>query len=343
MKHTLTILFPLLSLLMCAACSSDNGDENSGSEITLDIPIDIYSANVSTATRAAEQGDPGNDVKFKAPLYLYVYAFVSENDGSDYELLTNTFTYSEEESEVQWQKRDEDTKDERWHKSVRVTFRISRKFDNTLGKSRVYAIASRTDLSGILPSVSGYTAMTDLDAMTLDFATLTQDKLKDIYSTPTNDHSTPVANTDNGIIVGNNNTLTCSAVKLYHVAAKADFTWEVPASLRPTVELQNITCTGLPTTCKVFEPTNNPTGTGKSVVLGVSSLNPAFELNEGNKWLGRAYTFILQPPSPGTVNYNVEFSGSKMHPDHSGSITPAASDYNTTFTGWYRVIADVQE
>ncbi len=341
MKYTTTILSGLLALLTLTACSSDDTTETR--EVTLDIPIDIYSANISTTTRAAEQGDPGNDVVFKAPLYLYVYAFVSENDGSDYELLTNTFVYTEEEAATEWAKRDENTTDERWHKNVRVTFRISRKFDTTIGKSRVYAIASRTDLSSVLPSVTGYTAMTDLEAMTLNLSTFTSTQLKDIYSTPANDHSTPVVGTDNGIIVGINNTLTCSTVKLYHVAAKADFTWEVPSSLRKTVELQSITCKGLPTTCKVFEPTDNPVGTGSSVVLGASTDNPSFEVNEGNKWLGRAYAFILQPPSPGTVNYDVVFGGSGSRPAHSGSITPATDDYNTTFTGWYRVIADVQE
>ncbi len=346
MKHTLLKIFPLLALLLCAACSSDDDDKKGGQEITLDIPIDIYSANASVATRV-DQGDPGNDVVFKAPLYLYVYAYISENEGNSYELLTQTFTYTEEEAASAWTKQDENTANERWRKNVRVTFKLGTTFHDELGKSRVYAIASRTDLSGVLPDVTGtsstYTTKESLEAMTADFSSFTSDQLKDIYSTPANDKSSPVASTDNGVIVENNNILTCSTVKLYHVAAKVDFTWEVAASLHKTVNLEKIECTGLPTICKVFEPTENPTGTGSSVVLGVQPLNPAFVVNEGNKWIGRAYAFMLQPPSPGTVNYTVTFGGSGLRPNTTGSITPVTDAYSNVYTGWYRVVADVKD
>lgn len=94
MTHTLrtTIILPaltLLALLATTACSSDNDSDLRGSKtITIDIPIDIYSASGSQGQlkATATQGDPGNDASFKAPLWLYVVAFVSENDGSDYEL-----------------------------------------------------------------------------------------------------------------------------------------------------------------------------------------------------------------------------------------------------------------
>ncbi len=332
-------LVALLTLAMLTACSADNADTQS-STVTIDIPVEIYSANAAT-TRAADQGDPGNDASLQAPRYLYVYAYVSETDGTTYELLTQTFTFTDEEVASAWTKRDPNTTSERWQKSVRVTFNIARTFDNTLGKSRVYAIASRDDLSGVLPTdMSSYTKDA-LEALTADFSGFTSSQLKDIYSTPKNDQSSPVQSTDNGIIMSNNNVLTCSTVKLYHVAAKADFTWEVPESLRKTVELEKIECTGLPTTCKIFEPTDNPTtSTTTSVVLGVSSLNPVNEVNEGNKWLGRAYAYVLQPPSPGTIDYTVTFG--KLRPNTTGSITPSNDAYSNVFTGWYRVIAEVK-
>lgn len=355
MRHTTTItsatkanasktLAALLSLALLAACSADNADEPSHA-VTIDIPVEIYSANAAT-TRAADQGDPGNDASLQAPLHLYVYAYVSEKNGSDtdYELLTQSFTFTDDELATAWTKRDANTTSERWVKNVRVTFNIVRSFDNTLGASRVYAIASRDDLSGVLPKdMSTYTTKADLEAMTADLKGFTSSQLKDIYSTPKNDQSSPVATTDNGIIVSNNNTLTCSTVKLYHVAAKADFTWEVPESLRKTVAVQRIECTGLPTTCKIFEPTDNPTTTtATSVVLDVanSTDNPAFVVNEGNKWLGRAYAYVLQPPSPGTINYTVTYYGIRQNT--TGSITPSTDAYSNVFTGWYRVIATVK-
>ena len=352
MKHKLPIIFPLLALLLLAACSSDNSDDaKGGREITLDIPIDIYSANTEMSTRAADQGDPGNDVVFNAPLYLYVYAYISEADGNSYELLTQTFTYTEEEASTAWTLQNKNTTEECWRKNVRVTFRLGTTFNNELGKSRVYAIASRTDLSSVLPTVTGsssfYTTMTALEALTMNCAGFTSDQLRDIYSTPANDRSNPVKSTDNGIIVENNKILTCSTVKLYHVAAKMDFTWEIPSSLRPSVEIQQIECTDLPTTCKIFEPTDNTTGSGSTIVIGPSSLKststvPVNYIDEGNKWIGRAYAFMLQPPSPGTVNYTVTFGGDGLRKNTTGSITPSTDTYSSIYTGWYRVIADVK-
>lgn len=347
MKHTLSIIFPLMALLL-TACSTDD-DTLETRTVTLDIPIEIYRANSdnafrgnAAANRAAEQGDPGNDVVFEAPLYLYVYAFVSET-GNTSEVLTHSFTYTDDQTATEWEIRDADTKDERWHKNVRVTFRISSDFNNAVGESRVYAIASRTDLSALLPSVAGYTTMDNMESMELDFSTFTSSQLRDIYSTPANDRSTPAASSDNGVIMSNNDVLTCSAVKLYHTAAKVDFTWEIPSSLRPTVELRKIECTGLPSTCKIFEPTDNPAGTASSVVLGETADTPSFTVDEGNKWTGRAYAYMLQPPSPGTVGYTVTYGGSGSRPQTNGTVTPAADTYSNIYTGWYRVIASVVE
>ena len=338
------ILSPILSLLLViltlSACSSDDGADVRN--VTIDIPVDIYTASAEVSSRAADQGDPGNDATLKAPLYLYVYAYVSENNGSDYELLTKTETISEADLDASWTLQDADTKNERWHKNVRLTFQITREFNNDIGKSRVYAVASRTPLTGLPADVSAYTTTDALEAITLDLSSLTSEQLKDIYSTPARDRSTPAVSTDNGVIVSNGKTLTCSTVKLYHVAAKMDFTWEIPSTLRKSTEIQQIACTGLPSTCKVFVPTDNPAGTATSVVIAPAAQNPANVLNEGNKWIGRACAYVLQPPSPATVNYTVAFGGSGSRANTSGSITPPTDTYNTTFTGWYRVVAEVK-
>ena len=348
----------LLMALTFVGCSSDD-DEQSGQEVTLTIPIEIYSANPevqsSDAKTRVSQGDPGNDVVFKEPLYLYIYACVYENGTtSTHELLTDTIgpvPSGKDDSKTKWTLKEEDTQDEHWEKNVAVTFKIQKEFDATQGVSRVYAIASRVHLGvggkKVLPT--NYNRDTDkstVEAMTLDLSAFTSDELKDIYSTPLGD-------TNNGVITSttNNNvtTLTCSAVRLYHVAAKVDFTWEVASKIQSTTELASITCTGLPTTCKVFEPTNNPTGTGSCIVLGTSSSSststtpspsdPVNEVNAGNKWLGRAYAFMLQPPT-GEISYTVTYNGSAKKTDTKTSITPTT--LNDKFTGWYRVIATVE-
>ncbi len=329
MRHTTTkttILSGLLALLALTACSSD--DTAGTSELTLDIPVEIYD---TPATRAASQGDPGNDPSLKSPLYLYIFAYVKTTDGNGYELLTKTITPTDGIGD--WTIHDEGTQDERWRRNLRVTFTINGTFDGTTaGTSRVYAIASRDDLSSIIPSdVATYTTANQIEAMTLDFRDLSSSQLKDIYSTP-------AKNTDNGIIKLNGQSLSCSTVKLYHAAAKVDFTWEVDASLQNGVALQSITCTSVPTICKIFTPTDNPTTqTADVTVLGSAS---STAVNEGNKWIGRAYAYMLQQPSPGTLSYTVAFSGTANRPAVSKTFTPA--DYNDTYTGWYRVSAEVK-
>ncbi len=334
----------LLALTMLTACSSDN-DDTTTREITLDIPIEIYSADLPSQVRAASQGDPGNDASLEPPLFLYVYAYVSEGDGSTRELLPMVFPETDGAA-IGWELVDEGTREERWRKTQRVTFTIRSTFDPTIGNSRVYAIASRTNLSTILPTdILDKTTKDALESVTMDLSSLTSDDLKDIYSTPANDKSNPVQSTDNGIIIkANDKSLTCSTVKLYHVAAKVDFTWEVAQDLQSTVELKKIYCTDVPTTCAIFKPTENPTTTiTTSYVLSDDATdNPAVTTTPGNKWLGRACAYMLQPPLPGKINYTVEYGGTDSRDNTTKSITPDATTYSNVFTGWYRVVADVK-
>ncbi len=348
MKHTITATLALMMALTLASCSSDNegsADNGGMKTITLDIPIDIYSASGTlTGSKAtAQQGDPGVSTEFKAPLWLYIVAFVSENGGADCEVLTKTFQWTDAEVEDNWTKQNEGQRDERWRKNVRVTFNISRTFNNVAGLSRVFAIASRTDLSALLHNdVTSYTAMTQVEDMTLDLTGYTSAQLGDIYSTPAYDRSDPVESTDNGVVESNGTTLTCSTVKLYHAAAKADFTWEVEAGLRTGTELKSITCTGLPTTCKIFKPTENPAGTATSTILGAAADNAAYTVSEGNKWTGRAYAYVLQPPTPGTLSYTVAYGGTAGRANTTATMTPATASFSKVFTGWYRVAATVK-
>ena len=357
-----------LALQLFAACSDDDTTQEMQT-VTMTIPIEVYSSNNEVTSRAASQGDPGNDVVFEQPLYLYVYACVYEKDGSSssYELLTETIkpaSSGEDDSKTKWTLMGEDTENERWTKNVDVTFKITKEFDGTDNSkvSRVYAIASREDLGSdgknLLPTT--YNSTTDkstVEKMTLNLSGFTSAQLKDIYSTPLGDDNNGVitsttnsssSSSSSSGTTSSNVTLTCSTVRLYHVAAKVDFTWEVASTLQSTTELASITCTGLPTTCKVFEPTENPTtNTADVLLLGTSSSTPTpvNEVNAGNKWLGRAYAFMLQPPSTGTINYTVKFgpAGSTTKKgDVTGTITPDQTTYSKVFTGWYRIVATVE-
>ncbi len=352
MRYIHNISLTLLAVFALAGCTSD---EVEGLErtVTMTIPIEVYSSsNNEVTSRAASQGDPGNAVVFEQPLYLYIYACVGETDASNTatcELLYKAIVPAqtgEDDSQNKWTLVDEDTKDERWKKNVDVTFKIQTALT---GDSRVFAVASRDDLSGMFQKTynetqTGTGLRNEVEAMTLDLSTFTSSQLKDIYSTPLGD-------TNNGVITSQTQgssttavtTLTCSTVRLYHVAAKVDFTWEVSSALQSTTELASITCTGLPTTCKVFEPTNNPSGTGSCIVLGTKGTTGVVnEVNAGNKWLGRAYAFMLQPPADGTIDYTVTYNGSANRTETTSSITPDQTTYSKVFTGWYRIVATVE-
>lgn len=346
MSRIKNTILSLSILLAAAACSSDDAlTDGNGQTVTLDVPISIYTGNEEVASRAASQGDPGNDAAFKAPLYLYIYAYIKESNTDGYEVLTQTFTYADDtEASKEWTLQDEGKVNERWQKNVRVTFKLSSEFKEGLGASRVYAVASRKELTSLPTDVSNLKTLADINALTLDLSKFTSDELKDIYSTPAKDQSSPVQSTDNGLIEYDTNTktLTCSAVKLYHAAAKVDFTWEVPTALQPTTSIASITCTGVPTVCKIFEPTANPTtSTADCLVLGTTSstATPVNEATTGNKWIGRAYAYMLQPAS-GTISYTVTYGGSAGRTALSTTFTPAS--VNNVFTGWYRIVADVK-
>ena len=132
-------------------------------------------------------------------------------------------------------------------------------------------------------------------------------------------------------------TLSFGPVRLYHCAAKYDFTWEVAAALQGTTSLSSITLRNLPTTCRVFQPTQNPAGTATRTVIGNAEADN--RLTPANQWIGRAYTYALQPPA-GTVDYTVTFAGSASRPQKEASFTPAL--LNDTYTGWYRIIANIE-
>ena len=371
--------------------TSDNG--SAAQEVTLNIPVEIYTGMNEESSRAAQQGDPGNDAGFKSPKYLYLYAYITEGEsGASHELIVRKITFrndnetlaadsndgltTEEKASTAWTLKDEGTSSERWQKNVQVKFSLSKGttfYNGDLGKSRVFAIASNKedvkiseDAITTIKETTG--TMSTLTGQTIDFKVFTPVDLRNIYSTPVNDQSSPAASSDNGLVVGADGTLTCSTVKLYHVAAKVDFTWEVAQDKRSTTQVASITCLNMPGKCKIFEPTANTSEAStnvNTVVLGskltssstadqnnvcwsdgnwtsTASWNasiPAYEVNVGNQWIGRAYTYVLQP-SNGKIEYEVTYNGSAKKEKTSASFTPTT--LNKKFTGWYRIIADVK-
>ncbi len=139
---------------------------------------------------------------------------------------------------------------------------------------------------------------------------------------------------DDGTAAGGKG-LVSGEVHLYHVAARVDFTWEVPAANQATQSVTSITVTGLPTQCCIFDPTHNPAPTGEG---GTAIINTT----PGNKWIGRECVYVLQPnvdaPTEGKIQYTVDkLTGT----DPALTFTPTQA-LDPLFTGWYRIIANVE-
>ncbi len=181
-----------------------------------------------------------------------------------------------------------------------------------------------------------------LEAITLDCGEWTTEQLRDLYSSPiASDGRLDNTRLANGVIIYNS-TLTTGAfevfgdIRMYHAAAKVDFKWEVPATLQDKIAVKKITTQGLPTTCKIFEPTKNPEGSASQVIT----------TNPGNKWIGREYFYALQPPT-GTITYDVEFEDINANDSYTKSkisnATFTATPLSNVFTGWFRINATITD
>lgn len=187
-------------------------------------------------------------------------------------------------------------------------------------------------------------------------------ELRDLYSTPVaHDGKHDDRNITNGLILYNDVDYAAESisvlhgdVRLYHVAAKYDFKWEVAMALQSTTAVERITVSGLPTECLLFSPaTNSASAPTNSYVIGGAAAEAAAPkinngvaqpINAGNKWIGREHFYALQTAS-GSVVYTVDFEDvdgaapGVRRASVNQTFTPY--DKNDIFTGWYRINATV--
>ena len=196
-------------------------------------------------------------------------------------------------------------------------------------------------------------------SLTAGTAAEQSDALRDLYGTPVQQVA------DNQLSVDVNGIVDSPGgyVRLYHCAARVDMTWEVAAyddagnvdydktlDLQSTTALEGIRLQGLPTSLKVFQPTQNvATGGTYEVALVHSTDDAVGKITPGNQWIGRAVAYVTQPYTSGNgtdgkIDYEVSFSnpsGGTVVKSDVKSSTPSAT--NTTYTTWYRVNARIKE
>ncbi len=383
MKHTLYTLFVLLAFL--AGCSDDDASAPSAGRLTLRVPVEwIPDANGEHEGVKARAGDPGVDDLCPKPANIYVFSWLKKNAAS-YEFY---FAKEENLTDTDWELLEPNTARSRYqlrkHIELQLTKPETTGYSVNAQMGRTYAIATNrkltteelraiigTDYASVLTeskavnfnAASG--AGIDGQLQEATFSTVpaagesgtawTTEDFRDLYSSPA-DHDN--AYDDNGIMNGYivyNNTLypgvevVQGAVRLYHVAARMDFQWEVATALWPTTAIKSIEVTNLPTLCRVFRPTGNPatnTTTHPARSYRMDASNPVSPITPGNKWIGRQSFYHLQP-ADATIDYTVTFEdliptdAEPARASKSITFTPPGPVHQV-FTGWYRIVATVE-
>lgn len=369
-------------LLILTSCSSDEvgGAPDAPGSNAFSVRVSVQTGH--DGTRAP--GDPGDDTMLPAPRYLYLWAIVRyESDASD----KRHYRYLAIDTQAdQWKwTPDGDYPDHRYVLDDLIVFDCG---DNRLApgsKIYIYAIASRVSLDYALRNYSslssylnesGEISWTDGQSLAgYPFSSLAinnipaslsagtaakqrSDALRDLYSTPVQQVATNTLSVDaNGIVDSPGGT-----VRLYHCAARVDMTWEVAAyddagnvdydktlDLQSTTAVEVIRLQGLPTSLKVFQPTQNVATGGTYEVALVHSTNDAVgKITPGNQWIGRAVAYVTQPYTSGNgtdgkISYGVSFTNPSGGTPKAEVATTTPSATNTTYTTWYRVNARIRE
>ena len=368
-------------LLMLASCSSDEvgGTPDAPGSNAFSVRVSVQTGH--DGTRAP--GDPGEDTMLPAPRYLYVWAIVRYADDADDKRHYRYLAIDTQADQWKWTP-DSDYPDHRYVLDDLIVFDCG---DNRLAprsKIYIYAIASRVSLDNALSnhsSLSSYLnesgeiswtdgqeladypfsslAINDIPtSLSAGTAAKQSDALRDLYGTPVHQVADNQLSVDaNGIVDSPGGT-----VRLYHCAARVDMTWEVAAyddagnvdydntlDLQSTTALKGIELQGLPTSLKVFQPTQNvATGGTYDALLAHSTVDAVSKITPGNQWIGRAVAYVTQPNTSGKgtdgkIGYGVSFSNPSGGTEKSDVTSSTPSATNTYYTTWYRVNARIKE
>ncbi len=372
MNKTLYILIAVLALMV--GCSEDEPMMEQTPRTTLRVPI-LWMPDTPDSDKAPLAiGDPGEKEELPYPANVYVFSWLKTN-ATTYEFF---YTSREGLTEADWMLMYAGTSMECYRLESPIELRISKPVVDgyTAGDrlGRTYAIATNKKLTATqLQSIVGtdYVAVlssadaiefnatlggkiddrlqkaefsTDA-AVSADGTAWTSSDFRDLYSSP----ALHDGRTDNGIRNGEiifddvkypAEKIAHGSVRLYHVAARIDFQWEVAASLWSTTAIKSITLNNLPTNCTVFKPAENAAiaADNPAQPYVIDKDNPDNPIDPGNKWIGRQYLYHLQP-NGGAINYTVAFEND-ARPSKTLTFTPAT--LHPVFTGWYRIVATVE-
>lgn len=318
-------LFALAALMGWSACSDDEivGKDNVEVQLHLAVPAN------ELVTRAP--GDPGAYESFPTPQFIYAYIIVNK-----------TTVKTGSKNGITW-KREGDyytsyTSDNTSEKPFTFSFESNENIEN----ARIYVLASNEAI-GFDPNQS---LSTPEDVENLIFSATGDNgqplNLRDVYSTPYN-----LLNADNeyygtGTIFapgqnGNTSDKTVIAfgtsknkLTLYRVAAKVDFQWEAQDHTSYST-IKKIEVTNAPTQGYCFKPVGNVKGTSYTNEYTATVLS-SDEVNEGNKWEGRAYSYMLQPQ-----NYSLTYKVTTEQGSKTVTTSETGMNKSEIYSAWYMI------
>ncbi len=347
-------------ILLLTGCKEHLPSPDEGRDNTFCLTLTI-STGQREQTRADLPGDPGKDPTLAAPTYVYVWAEPTLVKGGK-TLMMQKFIL--QPTEWTW-----DNTLGCYRLNALVKFDCGKREMTPNTGIPIYALASRLNLKGLigqdfLQEETTTKSTDELKQMEWDLSTLQtawqtnsarelSNALRDLYSTPIALESDQQLTTDETGFVNSPG----GTIRLYHCAAKVDMKWEVAVydaegakdydatlALQQQTAVESITLSSLPTKLRVFAPTENPTGTATTCTLLSPDATSVEQTTPGNRWIGRAVAYVLQPAVPAPIPYEVTFS----NPSGTGTVKAAVSSQtpeatNTSFTTWFRVNAQIKK
>lgn len=318
-------LFALAALTGWSACSDD---DNIVSKNTVEVQLNLAVPATDITTRAL--GDPGVYEEFPAPHFIYVFLVMSETD----------FRFRVFEDEINWSRSGD------YYIS---TGRFNIELDNIgtdVTHPEAYILASPKAIKWAETDYwmhnNSKTQITDKVFLSQTYDDGSKINLRDIYSTPYN-----LLNADNeyygtGTVFGstdpNNNTgkpviafgSSKNKLTLYRVAAKVDFQWEAEDH-NTTNTIKEIEIFNVPTSGYAFKPVGNVSGVSYNGYAPMKVFSES-EVNEGNKWEGRAYTYMLQPE-----NYSLTYKVTTEQGSKTVTTSETGMNKSEIYSAWYMI------
>ena len=309
--------------------------DTTGKGLTLIVPFTTVGEQpVADDMVTRVPSDPGSDDKLPATNHLYLWVCLQTSASTvnvffrHYDMADEAYSWTESNG--------------LYTMSLSVALPEISETSTAVSVGRIYAIASshaitKGELNGIyngitadayatgsaMQSVASATFNLLDDAVFTPATPWTSDDLRDLYSTSTVNeiHITGFVDPEHPTEANQVKTVGDAPVRLYHCAAKADFQWESTSA----VTVNSIKIKNLPTTCKIFQPTQNTNADGQMQITTDMS----------SKWIGRRCVYVFQPSS--TLTYDVDLEGKT---DLTNLASPSAVS-GTNFTTWYRIRAKV--